>query len=122
MRKLLTLVMAGATAASAACAGAPKTKVSQGHGGTRRTLLAHEGEVRDALMSLFARDPRFAVSQSSGAVSVVYLEGRRRLTLTAYLDPGPLGDETDVEIICSGHGEAAEGRRVEREWLDRLPE
>lgn len=108
MRMLLMLAL---SATVVGCSGAPKKKVALDHGGTKRTLLAKKGEVRDALMALAARDPKHAVKEQ-GDGDVIEVEG----VFTAYLEPGPLGDETDVELICKA------GREAEKEWLDKLPE
>lgn len=109
--------MLGMLGLFAACASAPK--VSEGHGGTRRTLLAKTGEVHDALLTLFNRDPQYTVKDLGDLqIEVSYLVGNQPVTLTAYMDPGPVGDDTDVEIICTGPNH----RKVEEDWMGKLPE
>lgn len=120
MRKLLTLALAANALLAIGCASSQKVAIDRD--GTRSTLLAKKGEVHDALMAIISRDPQYEVVDAGDVVTARFLKGNQPWTLTAYLEPGSSGDETDVEIVCQGPNDGAEKRRTEREWLGKLPE
>lgn len=104
------------------CSSAPKKTVALDHGGTRRTLLAKKGEIRDALMTLVTRDPQYTVTEAGDTVNVAFRNGSEQWGLTAYLEPGDSGDQGDIEIVCQGPATEEARRKLEKEWLDKLPE
>lgn len=90
--------------------------------GTQRALLASVGDIHDALIVLLSQDPRIAIQDGKDVVRASWLDGTQPTTLTAYLTPGPSGDQSVLELVCEGPRSSHERRQIERQWLDRIPE
>ncbi len=116
MRTSLMSLLAVALACSA-----PATASVLHRRGTSRAMLASAGEVHDAVRVLFSQDPRIQIQDAKDEVSASWLDGTQPVKVTAVFTQGPSADESDVEVICEGPRSADERRRVEEQWLDKIP-
>jgi hypothetical protein len=89
--------------------------------GTSRPMLASPGEIHDAVVALFGQDPRVTVQDGKDLIVASWLDGTQPIKLTAKISAGPTDDQSGIEILCEGPRAEGERRRLETEWLDRIP-
>lgn len=123
MRRLGLLSLAAALALLGACM-TPEQRLEAklGHPpGVSRALLASEGEVHDAVVVLFAQDPRVKIVDAKHAVQASWRQNDQEIVLTAYFAPGFSEDQSTVEVVCTGPASAQVRRRLEEEWIGKIP-